>query len=219
MHTLDQMSARSRSREWSSSKDYTAELERLCNEISEHVGTSVLLMDQLPEPYSFVMERYPEVASIIAKIKILKNDNTALWKRLGLSGAAGMYIRPLSLVLIMYSPKAPDDVVAVHELLHCAHDKMLMGKTALAQEDMTFRASIPYLKKTHEDDWIIDNYMLPFYHSVELASRQHGFSVDQNGTAKESARRHCLRIITEESGKAPQPQAETYAPDRFDFLD
>lgn len=217
MHTCAAMVERAKAQERVRLKN----LERLRSDVANHVGTTTLSIEHLPKPYAFVMERYPEVADIIAKIKILKNDNTALWKRWDLSGAAGLYIRPFSLVFIMYSPKAPDDVVAVHELLHCAHDKLLLAKETIAQENMTFRVSIPYLKRTYDDKWIVDNYMFPFYYSLARPSFEEKTAAVQMMllNIEEETRQKCLRIIAEEMGTAHSSSQETSAPDRFDFLD
>jgi len=181
-------------------------------EVMVHTQTKVLAREHLPAPYQFVMDKFPEVASIISGINMYKNDNTALWDRLGLSGAAGMYIKPLSLVLIMYSPKAPDDVVAVHELLHCAHDKLNLAEDVFAQETMTFRASIPYIAKTYDDNWIINNYLFPFYMSVYCRKSP----MDQ---ARTEAMVKCRQIVMEETGREADLEMLGGGEDRFDFID
>lgn len=194
-------------------KDTDDRVNKIRLEVMTHVNTSLLDIRSLPDPYHFVMEYYPQVADLIREIKIYKNDNTALWRRLGLSGAAGLYIRPLSMVLIMYSPTVPDDVVAVHELIHCANDKLhLAANDQFAQETMTFRASIPYLAKKHKSDWIVKNYLYPFYSGFYAASRRKDPSAD--------ALHKAWQIVHEETGEKPNEDPTPDAlPDRFDFID
>jgi hypothetical protein len=191
-------------------------VNRIQYEVGTHVGTTLLTFDDLPAPYEFVMEKFPEVADLVKGVKLYKNDNTALWARLGLSGAAGLYIRPLSVVFIMYSPKVPDDIVAVHELLHCAHDKLHLAKDVYAQETMTFRASIPYIAKRYDENWMVENYLFPFYYGVYLNCQQNGLCIDN---PKQYARDKCRQIVREETGTAAVVETDGGGPDRFDFLD
>jgi len=186
-------------------------IHQLRVEVGGHVNTRLMTIKDLPEPYAFVMEKFPEVADLIKDIKLYKNDNTALWKRLGLEMVAGLYIRPLSTVLIMYSPKVPDDVIAVHELLHCAHDKLHLAEDVFANETMTFRASIPYIAKRYDEAWIVENYLFPFYYGVYSKQEDVEFPA-------QAARQKCIQIVREELGSENSPETETSGFDRFDFL-
>jgi len=206
-------------------------LEKIENEVVDHVDTQTLFREDLFLPYYFVEQKYPQVSKVISGITIYKNDNTALWRRLGLENAAGLYIRPLTMVLIMYSPNVPDDVVAVHELLHCAHDKMMLGNATVAQEDMTFRASIPYLRqRKFADQWIVDNYLFPYFFSLHLSRNPHLASTNTISSTpsgaksvSDIARDKCWKILEEEKGHAEPLPCEHDEPfpdtDRFDFID
>jgi len=188
--------------------------EQIRQKVVSHVNTKLFKREDFPRAFFFVEEMYPEVAHVIRDLTIYKNDNTALWAEMGLTGVAGMYVVPVSMILITYSVNIPDDVVAVHELLHCAHDKLMLAKDPMSQEDMTFRASIPYILQDHKPEWVARHYLLPYYYSIKekgtVASR-----LDERDVIAS-----CMEMIEKESGATPTRVTDSEpAMDRFDFLD
>jgi hypothetical protein len=137
--------------------------KELFDRIKRHSQTKILTKEDLPEAYDYVEGLYPRCAEPISKTPIYKNENTAFFKELGLPSAGGMYIRLASAVVICYNKKFPDDVVAVHELLHAVHALLgIQSHTERQEEDFAYGKSIPYLiDKGHSEDWIVDEYLWP----------------------------------------------------------
>lgn len=187
-------------------------------QIKAHSQTRILARDDLPGAYAYVEGLFPSCADAVSKTPIYKNDNTAFFPRIGLPSAGGMYIRPVGAVVICYAKQFSDDVVAVHELLHCVH--ALLGSQAASErqeEDFAYGKSIPYLLDNgYSEKWVVEEYMWPFYFGEAHARNP---TMDPEGVEKQ-CRLTCTKMVKFGHGGVDRDVGKERPPreDRFGLL-
>jgi hypothetical protein len=183
--------------------------------IKGHSRTRVLAREDLLGAYEYVEGRFPRCAEAVSKTPIYKNENTAFFPRIGLPSAGGMYIRPVGAVILCYAKDFSDDVVAVHELLHCVHALLGVRVGERQEEDFAYGKSIPYLLANgYSEDWIVEKYMWPFYFG-EILSKDP--KMDRK-VAKDQCRETCLKIIRLGIGGVDEEAKIVPPRDRFELI-
>jgi hypothetical protein len=191
--------------------------KEIFEQIKAHSQTRVLARGDIPEAYEYVEDLFPRCAEPLSKTLIYKNDNTAFFPRIGLPAAGGMYIRPVGAVIICYAKEFSDDVVAVHELLHCTH--ALLGSKNISErqeEDFAYGKSIPYLLgKGYDEEWIVKKYLWPFYFG-----EAHTRNPTRDKEAVEAeCRSVCLKLIRVGVGGVDvEEEKKPSKGDRFDLI-
>jgi hypothetical protein len=191
----------------------------MVEEIRGHPETKEMGRDKLIGAYEYVESLFPSAAPAVSAMRVLKNENTAFCRRLGVPpGAGGLFLVDASSILVCYN-QFPDDVVVVHEMLHFV--SQVLGsrfRNERAEEDFAYSKSIPYLVGIGwARERIRDEYLMPYYLGLELskiARRPPASSMDE---AREAARLTCCAIVSSELGDGPKaPPARR--PSRFDDL-
>lgn len=186
--------------------------------VAAHSDTIVLTESSHPSAWAFVKTAYPSVADRVAATKILKNDNTAFCRRIGIpSDAGGLYVKPSSTILLLYARGCPDDIIVVHELLHLV-SRMLGGEgSAVVEEDFAYGKSLPYVLSRMSREWVVEKYLMPYYSQAMMSKHRLDPSPQAFRKAKKLAEEHCNLMVDEALGK-PKPDAATEDLDVFDFI-
>jgi hypothetical protein len=155
----------------------------------------------------------------LSSTRILKNDNTAFCRNIGIPvGAGGLYVKPSSTILVLYS-KFPDDIVIVHELLHLV-SRMLGGEgSTIVEEDFAYGQSLPYVLGRGDRDWVLHKYLMPYYVGYVIKKKKlDSASAKGMREAKKLAEEHCNRMIEAALGIMPTPSMSNDLLDGFDYL-
>jgi hypothetical protein len=146
---------------WEAERD---KWSKVMGDLRVHPETTILRYDDLPECYDYVARFFPIARNVLIATDIYKNENTYVFAKLGLRGVGGFYVRPVSAVVLCYSPNFPDEVTVVHELLHCV--RSIVGtctNSRVIEETFAYSYSIPYLvKEGFSEEWIARTYLWPF---------------------------------------------------------
>jgi hypothetical protein len=199
-----------------------AKAKKMMGVVRTHGNTKRVVREELVRPYEFVEGMFPSVAKVIAQTRIYKNTNTAMLTRLGLRHAGGVYIRFANSILICYTTTFPDDVVAVHELLHAASDLMGASLKALPEqeENFAYSRSVPYLlARGYNQEWIITKYMWPYYMGLcrdEIDAMPNGSKFTKQ-EVYDYCYDKCLALVTDAVG-TPKTDEDEEDDDRFALL-
>jgi hypothetical protein len=177
---------------------------RMAAEIRAHPETKELGRGDLLRAYEYAEGLFPSAAPAISALRVLKNENTAFCRNIGVPrGAGGIFLIEASAILVCHNP-FPDDVVVVHEMLHFV--SQVLGSrfaNAASEEDFAYIKSIPYLTGIGwSREKIRDEYMLPYYLGLELAMSG-GRTAEQRDEAKSLAIAKCEAILSSETGGGP----------------
>jgi len=198
-------------------------------EIKAHPDTKVIVRKDLPEPWVYVEQMFPDIARDIAKAVVYKNENTAFLENIGIpTDAGGVFVRPANAIIVGYNEKeTPTDVVIVHEMLHYA-SKLMGGNFASfeAEENFAFSNSIKYLElRGMSREAICNDYMLPYYWSL-MAARivnepgrgRGGLTKDEKEQAKAMAQDECKLMIRQALDRDAFDDPVEEEPNRFDMI-
>jgi hypothetical protein len=186
---------------------------KVVTEIMSHPETKVMGRTSLISAYEYVESSFPSAAPAVAAIGVMKNENTAFCRRIGVPrGAGGLFFVDASAILICYNP-FPDDIVVVHEMLHFVSQTLgSRFRNVRSEEDFAYSKSIRYLiDKGLSREWIREEYMLPYYVGVE---QSHGIPSEEASIAAKSK---CDNIIASELGDE-RLGVPSRIPNRFEML-
>lgn len=203
-----------------------AEARKKAEEIAAHPETKIITKADIPAPWEYIENLYPRISSAIAQTKIFKNENTAFCKNVGIPPEAGgvFLVQACTIVICWTNDKFKDDVVICHEMLH--YTSQLLGGHMVSrafEEDFAYGKSVKYLTDHgYSKQWICEEYMLPYYWSMDISRSQRRLRRQLNSIEKEEARQRamikCNDIIDLEMKGGvwyPWPNDE---PDRFDLI-
>lgn len=150
---------------------------RMTDLVAKHEETVILSVEDLGDAWDYVCDMFPRLSDVIRSTKIYKNNNTYFMRKAGFPpGTAGVFVKSRNAIILAYCRKFSPDVIAVHELLHYA--SRLIGsrqRNSLREEDLAYSKSIKYLLgKGYDEDWIVNEYLLPYFEGVEARKLKPG---------------------------------------------